>query len=144
MKRVPVETIVTLSASQIADLRLASQSLTGAARRAFQAEMTLKHCDGKARLAEKVFGWGRHTVALGLAEKRTGIICVGSQSGFGGIKRAAKSLDQGLLAGQSESSGGHYGGLNPVDDTADCGLMAPPATADMKVRTILSPILQRQ
>ena len=87
MDRVPVEVIRTLSASQVADLRLASQSLTGAARRAFQAEMTLKHCDGKARLAEKVFGWGRHTVALGLAEKRTGIICVGSQSGFGGIKR---------------------------------------------------------
>jgi hypothetical protein len=87
MESVPVEAIMTLSASQIADLRLASQSLTGAARRAFQAEMTLKYCDGKARLAEKVFGWGRHTVALGLAEKRTGLICVGSQSGLGGTKR---------------------------------------------------------
>ena len=87
MDSVPVEVIRTLSASQVADLRLASQSLTGAARRAFQAEMTLKYCDGKARLAEKVFGWGRHTVALGLAEKRTGLICVGCQSGFGGTKR---------------------------------------------------------
>jgi hypothetical protein len=87
MERVPVEASVTLSASQIADLRLASQSLTGAARRAFQAEMTLKYSDGNARLAEKVFGWGRHTIALGLAEKRTGIICVGSQSGFSGTKR---------------------------------------------------------
>jgi len=87
MESVPVEAIMTLSASQIADLRLASKSLTGAARRAFQVEMTLKYCDGKARLAEKVFGWGRHTVALGLAEKRTGLMCVGSQSGLGGTKR---------------------------------------------------------
>lgn len=87
MERVPVEASGTLSASQIADLRLASQSLTGSARRAFQAEMMLKYCDGKARLAEKVLGWGRHTTALGLAEKRTGLICAGSQSGFGGTKR---------------------------------------------------------
>jgi hypothetical protein len=87
MDRVSVEARGPLSASQIADLRLASQSLTGAARRAFQAEMTLKYCDGKARLAEKVFGWGRHTVALGLAEKRTGIMCVGAQSGFSGAQR---------------------------------------------------------
>ncbi len=49
--------------------------------------MTVKYCDGKARLAEKVFGWGRHTIALGLAEKRTGMIGVGSQSGFSGTKR---------------------------------------------------------
>lgn len=87
MDSVPVESSETLSASQIADLRLASQSLTGAKRRAFQAEMTLKHCQGKARLAEKVFGWGRHTVALGLAEKRSDLICVGSQAGLGGTKR---------------------------------------------------------
>lgn len=87
MESVLVEAIMTLSASQIADLRLASQSLTRAARRAFQAEMTLKYCDGKARLAEKVFGWGRHMVVLGLAEKRTGLICVGSQSGFSGTNR---------------------------------------------------------
>ena len=87
MDSVPVDVSGTLSASQVADLRLASQSLTGSSRRAFQAEMTLKYCDGKARLAEKVFGWGRHTVALGLAEKRTGISCVGSQTRFGGSKR---------------------------------------------------------
>lgn len=87
MESVPVKSSEVLSDSQIADLRLASRSLTGAARRAFQAAMTLKYCDGNARLAEKVLGWGRHTIALGLAEKRTGIRCVGSQSGFGGTKR---------------------------------------------------------
>lgn len=60
----------------IADLRLAAWQMTGATRRAFQAEMTLKYCDGNARRAEEVFGWGRHTIEVGLAEKRTGIECL--------------------------------------------------------------------
>ena len=76
-----------LNLSQIEDLRLAASKLTGAKRRSFQAEMTLKYCQGRARLAESMLGWGRATVELGLAEKRTGITCVGSQSGFSGTKR---------------------------------------------------------
>jgi hypothetical protein len=72
---------------QIADLRLAASKMTGAKRRAFQAEMTLKYCVGNARLAETVFGWGRHTVEVGLGERRTGVICVGAQSAFSGRKR---------------------------------------------------------
>ena len=76
-----------LSLSQIEDLRLAASKLSGTKRRSFQAEMTLKYCQGRARLAESVLGWGRATVELGLAEKRTGITCVGSQSGFSGAKR---------------------------------------------------------
>lgn len=76
-----------LSASQIEDLRLAASKLRGAERRSFQAEMALKYCEGNARLAERVFGWGRVNVEVGLAEKRTGILCVGAQSGYGGSKR---------------------------------------------------------
>jgi hypothetical protein len=76
-----------LSASQIADLRLAASKMTGPTRRAFQAEMTLKYCQGIPLQAETVFGWGRHTVALGLAERRTGIICLGAQAAFSGRKR---------------------------------------------------------
>ena len=75
------------SASQVEDLRLAASQLSGPERRAFQAEMALKYCEGNARLAERVFGWGRQTVALGLAEKRSGLICQGSQSGFSGNQR---------------------------------------------------------
>ena len=71
-----------LSPEQIADLRLAVSKMHGADRRAFQAEMALKYCRGSARLSETVFGWTRQTVALGLEEKRTGIICVGAQSGL--------------------------------------------------------------
>ena len=35
-----------LTLSQIADLRLAASNMTGAKRRAFEAEMTLKYCEG--------------------------------------------------------------------------------------------------
>ena len=38
-------------------------------------------------MAEAVFGWGRQTVALGLAERRTGIMCLGAQSAFSGRQR---------------------------------------------------------
>ena len=72
---------------QIADLRLAAAKMTGATRRAFQAEMTVQYCDGNARQAESGFGWGRNTVALGLAERRTGIRCLGAQSTCSGRKR---------------------------------------------------------
>jgi len=89
------------SPSQIADLRLAASKLTGPERRSFEAEMTLKYCEGNSLKAEAVFGWGRQTVALGLAEKRSGIICLGAQSAFSGRKRwedqhpqAAQSLRQ--------------------------------------------------
>jgi DDE family transposase len=77
----------SLSPSQIADLRLAASKMTGPKRRAFEAEMALKYCEGNSLLAEARFGWGRQTVALGLAERRTGIICLGAQSAFSGRKR---------------------------------------------------------
>ncbi len=48
--------------------------------------MTLKYCKGNARLAERVFGWGRYTVQLGLNEQRTGIICQGAQPTYSGDK----------------------------------------------------------
>jgi Rhodopirellula transposase DDE domain len=76
-----------LRPSQIADLRLAASRMTGPTRRAFQAEMALKYCGGNPLLAETIFGWGRHTVAVGLAERRTGIVCLGAQAAFSGRKR---------------------------------------------------------
>jgi Rhodopirellula transposase DDE domain len=77
----------SLTPSQIQDLRLAASKMTGAARRAFQAEMTLKYCRGSARLAETILGWSREAVAVGLAEHRTGIRCLGAQSACSGRKR---------------------------------------------------------
>ena len=60
--------------------------MSGAERRDFQAAMTLKYCQGNARLAESVFGWGRETVQLGLNEHRTGFICQGAQAAYSGDK----------------------------------------------------------
>jgi DDE family transposase len=76
-----------LTPSQIADLRLAASTMTGAKRRAFEAAMTLKYCEGNPLQAAITFGWSRRTVALGLAERRTGIMCLGAQSAFSGRKR---------------------------------------------------------
>ena len=81
-----LESRESLRPSQIVDLRLAASKMTGATRRAFQAEMALKYCGGNPLLAETIFGWGRHTVAVGLAERRTGIMCLGAQSAFSGRK----------------------------------------------------------
>jgi len=77
----------SLSASQIEDLRLAASKMSGAARRSYQAQMTLKYCGGNARLAERVFGWGRANIEVGLSEHRSSIICVGAQTGYSGSKR---------------------------------------------------------
>ena len=76
-----------LCPSQITDLRLAASKMTGPTRRAFQTEMALKYCGGNPLLAETIFGWGRHTVEVGLAERRTGILCLGAQAAFSGRKR---------------------------------------------------------
>ena len=53
----------SLSPEQIADLRLAASKMTGATRRAFEAEMALKYCQGNPLGAAIVFGWNRQTVA---------------------------------------------------------------------------------
>jgi transposase len=57
-------------------IQTAAGKLTGFLRRQFQAEMAIKYCQGKARRAEEVFGWGREAVQTGLHELRTGIRCV--------------------------------------------------------------------
>ena len=82
-----LESRPSLSPSHIADLCLAASKMTGAKRRAFQAAMTLKYCGGNPLLAEHIFGWGRRTVEMGLAEQRTGIMCLGAQAAFSGRKR---------------------------------------------------------
>jgi hypothetical protein len=59
----------------IKTLREAARLLTGPKRRRFQAQVTRDYLNGHARQAERVFGWGRQTVQLGLHELRTGITC---------------------------------------------------------------------
>lgn len=83
----PISYQPSLTQGQIDDLRLAASKMKNVAKRAFQAEMALKYCHGNARLAESLFGWARSAVEVGLAEKRTGIVCFGSQSAYSGQKR---------------------------------------------------------
>ncbi len=64
-------------------IRSAARKLTGFVRRQFQAEVALKYCQGKAREAEKQFGWGRVAVATGLFELRTGIRCLDNYAARG-------------------------------------------------------------
>jgi hypothetical protein len=52
-----------------------SKTLTGCARRAFQAKITNEYLGGKPSRAESVLGWGRNTVELGLKELETGYTC---------------------------------------------------------------------
>lgn len=71
-------------------IQSAARKLTGFRRRDFQAEMTLKYCAGKPRLAEATFGWGREAVHTGLNERRTGIRCLDAFSARGRHKTEAK------------------------------------------------------
>jgi hypothetical protein len=72
-----------LTEQHMATIRDAAQKLTGAKRRAFQAQVALDYLNGSARRAETVFGWDRMTVILGLNELRTGITCVDNTSARG-------------------------------------------------------------
>ncbi len=76
----------SLTQNHIEDIRLAASEMHGAKRREFLADITLKHCDGKARRAETLFGRGRETIEKGLGEKHTGIVCLGAQSSCSGRK----------------------------------------------------------
>jgi hypothetical protein len=78
---------LSLTPSPIADLRLAASQLTGPERRSFEAAMTWPYGAGNPLIAEAVVGWGRQTVALGLAESRSGILCLGAPAAVSGRKR---------------------------------------------------------
>ena len=73
----------SLPDQHVATLKDAARKLTGAPRRAFQAQVTLDYLDGRARLAETVLGWSRETVTLGLHELRTEITYVARFSARG-------------------------------------------------------------
>src|SRR3954454_3743582 len=79
-----------LTKQVIASFKDAARKLTGANRRAFEAQVTLDYLDGNIWKAEKVFGWSHHTVALGLNELRTGITCLDNFSARGNRKTEAK------------------------------------------------------
>ena len=78
-----------LCAVTLALYQKAARLLTGAKRRAFQAECATSFCEGNARRTESIFGWRRDTVSLGLHEARSGIVCLGNFQARGGKKMEA-------------------------------------------------------
>lgn len=62
-----------LTEQMILTIRDAARKLTGAKRRAFQANVCCDYLAGDPRLTETVFGWSRITVAKGLRERNSGI-----------------------------------------------------------------------
>jgi len=83
--------MTNLSKQHIATIKDAAKKLTGAKRRAFQAQVAIDYLNSKPYLAEKTFGWDRKTVALGLNELRTGIVCVDNFKARGNKKTEAKN-----------------------------------------------------
>jgi hypothetical protein len=55
----------------IETIKLAAKRLTGAARREFQATVTLAHCHGSPRFARTLFGCNPETILKGLDEINT-------------------------------------------------------------------------
>ena len=60
-------------------------------RRSAMGDAVLSLLDGKARVAEDVFGWNRGTVELGMNELRTGILCVNDISNRRRLKAEEKT-----------------------------------------------------
>jgi hypothetical protein len=80
-----------LSVQHIATIKDAAKKLTGPKRRAFQAQVAIDYLDAQPRSAERVFGWDRATVTLGLNELRTGIVCVDNFKARGNKKSEEKN-----------------------------------------------------
>lgn len=85
-------------------------------RRQAMGDVSLTLLDGKSRVAEEIFGWGRASVSLGINEFRTGMVCVNDLSG----RRKPKSEEKhpGLLADIRE-------------------LLEPSSQAEPRLRTML-------
>lgn len=67
----------------------AAKKLTGNRKRDFMAKVTEDYFESSARKAETVLGWNRHSVQLGLHERRSGIICVDNYRARGSHKSEA-------------------------------------------------------
>lgn len=67
----------------------AASQMKGSQRRQFLGEVCLRLCDGNTRQAEYRFGWGRHTIAQGIAERELDAdVLATRKSGNAGKKRS--------------------------------------------------------
>jgi hypothetical protein len=65
-------------------------------RRSAMGDVVLSLLDGKHRVAEDVFGWGRSVVEVGIKESQTGLLCVNDISSR--LKPKTEEKDPRLLA----------------------------------------------
>lgn len=61
----------------------AAKKLSGHRKRDFMAKVTEDYLQGSARKAERVLGWNRNSVELGLHERRSGLVCVDNYNARG-------------------------------------------------------------
>src|ERR1022692_3772338 len=87
--------VTELTAAVRETIRSAARKLTGFSRRQFQAEVATQYCQGSARQAEHLFGWGRDAVETGLNELRSGIRCLDNFSARG--RHKSEQLDPMLV-----------------------------------------------
>lgn len=73
----------------------AAKKLTGYRKREFTAKVTEDYFAGSARQAEIALGWCRHSIQLGLHERRTGIRCEDNYQARGRRKSESKSPNLG-------------------------------------------------
>jgi len=79
-----------LSEEVKATFKDAAKKLTGYRKRDFMAKVAEDYFEGSARKAEKVMGWKRTSVNLGLNERRTGLICMDNYGARGRHKSEKK------------------------------------------------------
>ena len=90
-------------------MRNAADSLKGPAKRLFMARTVNEVFGGMAYRAERDLGWHRKTVALGLHELRSGIVCCDGRRGTVGRKPAEAHLPnllsdiRSIVDGQSQT-----------------------------------------
>lgn len=89
-----------LSKKHMATIKDAARKLTGSKKRAFEAQVCIDYLNSKAYRAEKVFGWDRKAVTLGLNELRTGFVCVDNFKARGNKKTEVKNppLERDIIA----------------------------------------------
>lgn len=84
-----------LDAIIIETIQSAARKLTGADRRAFQAEAARDYCKGSPRIAERTFGWNRSAVQRGLDEMESGeVIPNGKRTGRPGFSQQLPNLQE--------------------------------------------------
>jgi hypothetical protein len=84
-----------LRPSPLAARRLAASTRTGAPRRTGEAERTVQDGGGPPLLADTIVGWGRQTVAVGLAERRTGLRCLGAPAALDALRAPGDGAEPG-------------------------------------------------